>query len=108
MHHALCGIHGRWGRVRADEGRCSAHIDVIIMVAKSQVGEGEEAEDVARDGNVVLCKDHVQDGKSDAERVVQFNLDRQAAKSSAAGLSEDLDLIDVDLGDVQSNIHVVN
>ena len=56
----------------------------------------------------MLCKDHVQDGKSDAERVVQFNLDRQAAQSGAARLREDLDLIDVDLGDVQSNIHVVN
>ena len=64
-----------------------------------------EETEVGGERDLVLGKDPVDDGKSDSESVVHKQLDSETAEPTK-GVREDGNVVDVDLADVEAQIHV--
>jgi len=92
---------------RSNESGSGTSVNVVIIVAESQVRELEDAENVSRKRNLILRQKGVEDRKADAERVVKFHFDFNSRQSSKS-VTNNLNCVNVELRDVQGQVHVVD
>jgi len=88
------------------EGGGHAEEEVLVEVANGQVGQGEDAEDLLRDADVVVGEVGVDERQEESEEVVDFELQRQRG-DGADGAGDNRDLVDVDLLDLDAEVVAV-